>query len=320
MEMEVRNTAKPAHSRGNTILPAAAKVIREPRKVTIACNDGILLAGKLFEPEGAPRVAIVLHGATAVPCRYYEAFAGWLAATRQAAVLIYDYRDYGSSAKAPLRRAKATMAIWGIRDQDAALTFLCAQYPALPIEVIGHSMGGLFLAFHSHASRVRQLTAVASGPAHWTRHPIHFMPAAAAFWFGIGPLLTAALGYMPGRRIGLGSDVPAGVYWQWRRWCITHGFHRADWGKSLPQPRLESVRCLVRAIAISDDAMMPPAVVRDLKPFYPFAQFEHKVIHPADARRRNIGHVSIFTGRCRAVWPELAGGDPQPAAGLELKA
>jgi predicted alpha/beta hydrolase len=281
----------------------------EPSSLTIACGDGALLAGKLFKPGNKPRVAIVIHGATAVPCRYYESFARWLSSAKQAAVLIYDYRDYGSSAKGPLRRARATMAVWGIKDQDAALGFLCKRYPDLPVEVIGHSMGGMFLAFHKNAARVSRLTAVASGPAHWSRHPLLFTPAVIAFWFAAGPLLTAALGYMPGRRIGLGSDVPAGVYWQWRRWCTSKGFHRADWGRKLPHPDLESVRCPVRAIAISDDAMMPPSVVRELAQLYPFAEMENKVISPRQAGCRKIGHLRVFTEHCRAAWPIIAGTD-----------
>lgn len=281
--------------------------VRAPRNVAIACGDNPVLAGKLFEPERSPEAAAVIHGATAVPCRYYENFARWLAGSRGVAVLIYDYRDFGGSAKVPPVRAKATMAAWGVDDQDAALTFLCREYPDLPIEVIGHSMGGMFLAFHRDAARVRQLTAVASGPVHWTRHPVHFAPAIIGFWFAFGPLLTAIYGYMPGRRIGLGSDVPAGVYWQWRRWCVRRGFHRVDWGGRLPQPDLGSVRCPVRAIAVADDVMMPPAVVRELGQLYPFARIENQVVSPRQAGCSRIGHLRLFSERCRAAWPIIAG-------------
>lgn len=283
------------------------------QRLSIA-GGGAVLSGRLFEPAQAPRAAVVIHGATAVPCRYYEAFARWLSAARTAAVLIYDYRDYGGSARGPTRRARATMAAWGVDDQDAALGFLCRRYPDLPIEVIGHSMGGMFMAFHRDAARVGRLTAVASGPVHWTRHPAWFTPAVMAFWFAVGPLLTALLGYLPGRRIGLGANVPAGVYWQWRRWCTTRGFHRVDWGRRLPQPDLASVRCPVRAIAVADDAMMPPAVVRDLDQFYPFAAMENRVISPGEAGCARIGHLRVFSERCRAVWPIIAGGDALAAA------
>ncbi len=280
---------------------------REGRPVSIACADGATLAGRLFEPEDAPRLAIVIHGATAVPRNYYARFAAWLSAERAAAVLIYDYRDFGASAATSPRRASATMAIWGVEDQGAALDYLCERYPSLPIEGIGHSMGGMFLAFHRNVRHLRRFTAVASGPAHWTRHPLGFTPAVLAFWFAAGPALTRVLGYMPGRLIGLGADLPAGVYWQWRRWCVAprRDFHRLDWGRDLPVPDLESVACAFTSVAIADDPMMPPDVVRDLAMLYPRTPIENRIISPADAGVGTIGHLRVFSERCRAAWPRL---------------
>jgi len=41
------------------------------------------------------------------------------------------------------------------------------------------------------------------------------------FWFVFVPILTPLLGYFPGKRLRMVGDLPAGVAWQWRRWC-TH--------------------------------------------------------------------------------------------------
>jgi predicted alpha/beta hydrolase len=286
--------------------PASQSSGSEPRQVVVTCADGTALAGRLFEPD-APERAIVIHGATGVPRDYYARFAAWLSGVRNAAVLIYDYRDCGESAAGPTRAAKATMGVWGVEDQGAALGFLAGRYPELPLEVIGHSLGGMFLNFHQEAERVRRLTAVASGPANWRRHPASFTPLVLAFWFGVGPVLTRALGYTPGRMLGLGADLPAGVYWQWRRWCTSRPFYRVDWGAALPVPDLERVRCPVRLVGIADDPMITPAVVRDLAQFYPRAPIEHLVISPADAGTPKIGHLRIFSERSRAAWPILAG-------------
>ncbi len=275
--------------------------------VTFPCADGTVLHGQLFQPDGPPAAAIVFHGGTAVRASFYASFAHWLCRWRNAAVLIYDYRGYGESAAGPVCCSSATMAEWGVQDQGAALDYLCGRFPGLPIEVMGHSLGGMFFAFHKNAPRVRRFTAIASGPAHWTRHPLSFTPAVLAFWFGIGPLLTWLFGYMPGRMIGLGADVPGGAYWQWRRWSVSRGFHRVDWGRDLPVPDLERVRSSVRLIAIAGDPMIPPSVVRDLAALYPHARTEYRLIAPSDAGTRDIGHVQVFTGRCSAAWPILAG-------------
>lgn len=280
---------------------------RSPESVSIPCEDGSVLSGQLFLPPCAPKVAIVFHGATGVRQDFYAAFAEWLSRERNAAVLTYDYRDYGASATGPIKHAKATMAQWGVEDQSAALDYLCQRFPELPLEGIGHSIGGLFLAFHRKAHKMQRFTAIASGPAYWKRHPLTFMPSVIAFWFVVGPLLTKVLGYLPGRLIGLGADVPAGVYWQWRRWCITPHFHRQDWGEVLPMPDPASVQCQLSLVAISDDPMIPPDTVSRLATFYPMANTEYRIISPADAGTKAIGHIRVFSESCRTAWPKLIG-------------
>lgn len=277
---------------------------------TITCADGRILAARLFEPVGtAPELAIVLHGATGVPRDYYGKFAAWLADARRAAVLIYDYRDCGHSADGHAKGSpKTSMGDWAVIDQGAALDWLCDRFPELAVEVIGHSLGGMGLPFHARADRVRHLTTVACGPSHWTRHPAHYIGKAFAFWFILGPLATSILGYLPGRILGQGLDLPAQAYWQWRRWCTTRGFYRSDWGRGLPQPDLTRMVGSVRLISIEDDPMIPPPVVRDHAEFFPAAsRIDHDVISVAESGARFVGHLRVFSDRCRAAWPKLAG-------------
>lgn len=277
--------------------------------VTIHCPDGCDLAGRLFLPQDQTLdLALVLHGATGVPRDYYAKFAAWLARYRRAAVLIYDYRDFGHSARGPARLARADMADWAVIDQGAALDWLADQFPDLDLEVMGHSLGGLGLPFHDKAGRVRRLTSVAAGPAHWTRHPARFIGKAAAFWFLLGPVTTLALGYLPGWVLGQGADLPARAFWQWRRWCTTRGFYRTDWGRGLPQPDLGRMTGEVRLIAIEDDEMIPPAVVRDHAAFFPAARVTYQVVPVAVTGMRGVGHLRIFSERCKAAWPLLAEG------------
>lgn len=280
--------------------------------VTIPCADGPVLSGRLFLPPdmdaAGVELALVLHAATGVPRDYYARFAGWLAAYRRAAVLIYDYRDCGHSARGPVRRARSDMGDWAVTDQGAALDWLAARFPGLALEVMGHSLGGMGLPFHEKAGLVRRMTTVATGPSHWTRHPARFIGKAAAFWFVLGPVATLALGYMPGRILGQGSDLPARAFWQWRRWCTRRGFYRGDWGRALPQPDLSRMTGEVRLIAIEDDEMIPPAVVREHAAFFPAARVTHRTIPVSSAGVRSIGHLRIFSERCKAAWPLLVEG------------
>src|SRR5690606_19925520 len=106
----------------------------------------------------------------------------------------------------------------------------------VPVWALGHSFGGLMLPFQPGARRLKRVIAVASGPVHLSDHPWPYRAAAAAFWYGPGPLAAALAGRLPGRAFGMGADIPAGVYWQWRRWCTTRGFWLADVGRELPVP------------------------------------------------------------------------------------
>lgn len=271
---------------------------------------GAVLQGHVFAPDaGPPRIAIVLHPATGVPQSYYAKFAQWLAVGHQAAVLTYDYRDMGASARGPMKAARASMADWGVLDQSAALDALCGRFPDVPVWVVGHSLGGMYVPWHDKAGRIERIIAVASGPAYFMRHPLLYLPLVFWFWFIAGPVLTTLFGYLPGKRAGLGADIPAAAFWQWRRWCLSRDFNRMDWGKDLPVPDLTRIKSEVRLVGISDDKMIPPVSVKMLAAYYPAARVSYREITPASIGGRGIGHLRVFSERCKAAWPVIMGTD-----------
>ncbi|MCT8161529.1 alpha/beta fold hydrolase [Pseudoruegeria sp. SHC-113] len=281
---------------------AETRATQEP--LTIEA-DGAVLAGRLYRPAHAPTAAIVIHGATGVPQGYYKPFAEWL--TREGyACLTYDYRDFGASASGPLKESKATMAIWGRLDQPAAQAALEAAVPGAPVWAIGHSLGGLMLPFQGDAARrLSRVITVASGPVHFSDHPLRYKPVTAAFWYGAGPAATAICGYLPGKALGLGPNLPAGVYWQWRRWCTTPGFNACDVGADLPAPDDNAVRCPVKVVAVADDVMVPPPAVWRLMQLYPEAHKSQLTLRPADFGLKKIGHIGMFNGKNAATWPAI---------------
>ena len=125
------------------------------------------------------------------------------------------------------------------------------------------------------------------------------------FWVALGPLATAVMGYLPGRRLGLGADIPKGVYWQWRRWCLSHGFHIRDHGRTLPMPNWYRMRGAIRFVAVEDDADVPPSVVWRLMQWYPAAAKRQKVLKPRDYGLHGIGHIGAFARRNAVVWPSI---------------
>ncbi|MEM0948826.1 MAG: alpha/beta fold hydrolase [Pseudomonadota bacterium] len=264
--------------------------------------DIAMLSGKLYR-AARPKAAAVIHGATGVPAHYYGYFAAWLA-EQGVMCLTYDYRDFGISSQGHPHASDATLADWGLRDQPAAQDLLERLAPGVPIWVIGHSIGGLMVPFHANAARIDRLITVASGPIHTSDLSLRWKALSAMLWYGPGAVLTQVLGYLPGRMLGLGTDLPSGVFWQWRRWCTTRGFWLSEIGARLPMPDCRSFRGHLRCVAIGDDGMVPPAAVWRLMQLYPEAAKQQAIVRPDG---RAIGHIAVFSREHAQHWPSLIG-------------
>jgi predicted alpha/beta hydrolase len=288
------------------MLSATSSAAGSAKDVRFATKDGRTLTGRLHLPGEGPRIAVVLHGGVGFPARYYQDFAAWFCETYRVAVLTYDYRDFGWSLARPLAQSDARLSDWGIADQSAALGFLTGRFPTMPAHVIGHSLGGQWLAFHDDVGRIARVAAVASGPGYWRDHPWPMQPQVFAFWWMIGPAATRFAGYMPGRAIGLGADIPAGVYWEWRQLCFEPYLHRAGWGRAYPQPRLEEARFKLTLVPIADDILIAPHMVRKLPAFYPHADVSEVLLDPVQLGLKSIRHGGAFLARNKACWPLIA--------------
>ena len=261
------------------------------------------LVGRLFLPGGKPSACAVLNGATGVPQRYYRHFAKWLADEHGVACLTYDYRDFGLSAHLSVRRSKVTMADWGFVDQPAARAALRARFQDLPLWVIGHSLGALTLPLQDNLDDITRVIAVASGLVHLDQHPWPYRAMARSFWFGHGAAMTAFAGYLP-RQAGLGADLPASVFRQWRLWCTSRNFYYDDPSLRLPQPNWPK-DVPVDMFGFSDDEICTDPAVEKLAQFY---QPCSTICRVAPKRGRKIGHLSVFTRQNSDYWPILLNG------------
>ncbi len=263
-------------------------------------SGGAVLAG-VVSRVAAPRLAVVINAATGVEAGFYRPFARWLAAERQAAVLTWDYRDFGASG-APHRSA-ATMTDWAIGDPVAARAALRARVPGLPLWVIGHSLGGMAVGFQPGIEAVDRIVTVAAGHGHISAHPWPLRARVTLLWYLLGPVSTTALGYFPASRFGLGKDLPRGVFWQWRRWLLDRGALPAD--PDLGGLRRPGYGGPMTLIALEDDGMVPPPCVRRMAEWHPAAQIEYRLLRAADFGLPGLGHVLPFSPRNAACWPAL---------------
>ncbi|MES0827589.1 alpha/beta hydrolase family protein [Ruegeria sp. SCP11] len=262
------------------------------------------LAARLYLPVGKPRTAVVLHSATGVPRDYYQHFARWMAAERGMACLTYDYRDFGHSLRGSLKQAQATMADWALIDMPAARTEMRRRFPNVRQWSIGHSVGGMLGPVQPDIDQIDRMICVCSGPVTVSDHPWPYRALALLFWYGHAPLAVKALGYLPGKALGFGADLPASVYWQWRSWCTAPRNYLPQVGVTLPKARWAQTDTPVDLFAFEDDDLVPQKAVWRLADLYG-ANARRHLLSPSEFGLPEVGHIGAFARRSAAVWPRL---------------
>lgn len=263
-----------------------------------------MLSARLYLPMSEPETVVVLNSATGVPRDYYRHFANWLASDQGIACLTYDYRDFGHSSTGPLKRSKATMADWALIDMPAARAEMRRRFPMARQWTIGHSVGGMLGPVQPDIDNIDRMICVCSGLVTVTDHPWPYRALAGLFWYGHAPLAVRALGYLPGKVVGFGSDLPGSVYWQWRRWCTSPENYLPEIGAGLPDAKWSGSGIPADLFAFEDDEMVPPKAVSRLTDLYGSDARQH-LLSPQQFGLSEIGHIGVFARRSAAVWPQL---------------
>jgi predicted alpha/beta hydrolase len=262
---------------------------------TARAADGFDLAVTRFPAEGKAWATALLAGAMGVRQDFYEPLARFLAESG-VHVLTFDYRGMGSSREGSLRGFRTDVTTWAQCDLDAMLREARAMGPGLPALAVGHSLGGQLFGAVPECAGLRAFVTVTAGSG-WYGHNER-MPLQVRFlWFVAIPLLTPLFGYFPGKRLRMVGDLPAGVAWQWRRWC-THRDYLLCEGEAMRR-RYEGVTVPVLGYSFEDDAMLTRQSVDELHGFYRNARAERRHVAPAEAGRRHIGHMGYFLPESR---------------------
>ena len=271
--------------------------------IRITAADGFALGATEFLPDATPRGVVVINAATAVRRRYYDRFAEFLASHRFA-VLTYDYRGIGDSRPERLRGFQATMAEWGELDQPAVVAHATTRFPDLPLQLVGHSVGGQIFGLLRDPQRVRRVLMVAAQHNYYRywRPPERW--ALSFLWRAFMPAMSHALGYFPSRRVGLGEDLPRGVALDWARWCRSPGALVGAIGGDAAD-RFARYQGPVLAISFADDHLFAPrAAVDALLAFYRNAAKEHRHLTAASLGLRSVQHFGFFRESARERgWP-----------------
>jgi predicted alpha/beta hydrolase len=152
------------------------------------------------------------------------------------------------------------------------------------------------------AARVRKFTYIAAGSGYWLENAPPTKRRSWIFWFVLGPLLTPLFGYWPGARLGIVGDLPKGVFYQWKAWCMNHEYAVGV----LPEKyrRLASdIKVPVTAISFTDDEMMSEENIKSLMAIYPQKAMRGLRYAPKELDVARIGHFGAFRKEMRApLW------------------
>lgn len=276
--------------------------------IELTASDGTRLAASHFAAAGAARGAVLIAPAMGVRQEYYADFAAWLAAQGYSA-LTFDYRGVGRSRPVGLRSLRgldADLFDWAA-DTDAAIEGLVALAPQAPLYVVGHSLGAQLPGMLKHRDRIAGLVSVAAGSGYWRDNAPPLKRMVLYFWHVLVPLATWACGYFPGARLRKVGDLPRGVIWQWRRWCMHPRYHVGAEGETLRR-KFAAARFPVVALSMTDDELMTERGTRVLIDCYENAPRELQRIAPQDAQAHRIGHFGFFRAQFEStLWARVAG-------------
>lgn len=184
--------------------------------VSLAAADGYVLGGCRYPADTALKGRLVVAGATAVPQGFYRRFAQF-AGTRGFETLTFDYRGIGQSRPPSLHGLRTDFLDWARLDLAAAVDTMADG--AVPLYVVGHSYGGHAFGLLPNHRKVAGFCVFGTGAGWHGYMPLGERLRVLAMWNAVLPVLTWWKGYCPWKMLGLGEDLPVGVYRQWRHWC-----------------------------------------------------------------------------------------------------
>lgn len=269
--------------------------------ITLLARDGYPLAAVRYSADGTARGNMIVAGATGVQQRFYRRFAEF-AARRGFNVLTLDYRGVGLSRPPSLKGFAMSYLDWAYQDLAAAVDLLSQE--ALPLYWVGHSFGGHAIGLLPNHDALRACYSLGTG-AGWSGW---MAPAEALktrfLWTCVLPLIVRSKGYMAWSLLGMGDDLPLGVYNDWKRWCAFPHYYFDDPRMSHLAEQYARVRTPCLFATSRDDPWAPPRSRDAFVKAYCNAPLTRHDIHPPKGTEA-IGHMGYFRESSQPLWEEI---------------
>ncbi|WP_255425944.1 MULTISPECIES: serine aminopeptidase domain-containing protein [Corallococcus] len=247
---------------------------------------------------------VLMHPATAVPERMYFAFARRLA-SEGFVVVTYNYR--GVQPHGAAKRVRAGFSTWAEQDVEAVTHWAATKHPGLPLLAVGHSFGGHAIGLCESSQRLRAAVMITShaGCLRFVRSWGERLKVALLLKV-IGPFCARVLGYVPGRKLGIGEDLPAQVMLEWSRWTSLPEYFFDDPSMDA-RARFSRPRMPVLSIGMEDDPWAPAEAVDLISRHLTGCPVERRQFTRADSGGHDIGHLGFFRERHAAtLWPVVS--------------
>ena len=270
-------------------------------QVCFYSHDGYALSGH-FYAAAAAKAHIIVAGATGVPQQFYKHFAKF-AQARGFSVLTFDYRGVAASAPTNLKHFTMSFLDWGEYDLSAAIDYMHTDQ--CPLFVVGHSFGGQALGLTHNHDRVTALYCFGTGAGWHGYMPLAERIKVQVFWQLLFPPLVKFYGYLPWQKLGLGADLPAALFYQWKRWCNSPTYFFSDPNCAHLKQRYAQVKTHIYAVSALDDAWALPPSRQAFMQHYTAATYHAIDIQAKQYGLKQIGHMGYFRVHATPIWQEM---------------
>ncbi|ARU56516.1 hydrolase [Oleiphilus messinensis] len=269
-------------------------------EVSFHTVDGYPLSGTRYSAIGTTLGNIVVAGATGVPQGFYRRFANY-AVELGFNVLTFDYRGIGQSKRGSLRDLQMSFLDWGRFDAAAAVDAMHEK--GVPLYRVGHSYGGQALGLLPNHHLLTAAYSFGSG-AGWAG----WMSKSEAIkvkllWNMVLPALVKWKGYMAWSTLGMGEDLPLGVYQEWKRWCQNPRYFFDDENFKHLKSTYAEVAIPYVAATSTDDLWAPPKSRDAFCEHYVGCDLTLKTLEPL--HNQPIGHIGYFRESNHYLWDEM---------------
>ena len=254
-------------------------------------EKGHELYATLYRPETV-KATVLIVPAIGVSQQYYSNFASWLC-DHGYLVTTFDYLGMGMSLYDPLKDIDTTVTDWAKNDCSAMVKATHEMAPRKPLYWIGHSLGGQALGFVTNQKLISKAITIAAGSGYWMENSPQLKRRAWLLWYFVAPIATRLFGYFPGKRLNMVGDLPKGVIYQWRRWCLHPEYILGVENEEVRQA-FHSVATTIISISFTDDELMSEKNVKSLHGFYIAAPKTMIRLSPKEIGVNRIGHFGFF--------------------------